>query len=177
MTYFEGIIPILQEDYQNGDDEFREELRKFMALRPCPACKGTRLKPESLAVTVRAAMEPKSPLPFPADEPQEWNGEKVWRWNIAQVCQLSVKEALQWLDALRLTEKEATIAHQILKEIRNRLQFLVDVGLDYLTLDREASTLAGGEAQRIRLATQVGSGLTGRALHLGRAVHRLAPSR
>ncbi|MEJ7613353.1 MAG: excinuclease ABC subunit UvrA [Candidatus Fervidibacter sacchari] len=183
MTYFEGIIPILQEDYQNGDDEFREELRKFMALRPCPACKGTRLKPESLAVTVRAAMQPKTPLPFPADDPQEWDEgrktrdeetsetasraprpssrELVWRWNIAQVCQLSVKEALQWLDALRLTEKEATIAHQILKEIRNRLQFLVDVGLDYLTLDREASTLAGGEAQRIRLATQVGSGLTG----------------
>jgi excinuclease ABC subunit A len=193
MTYFEGIIPILQEDYQNGDDEFREELRKFMALRPCPACKGTRLKPESLAVTVRAAMQPKTPPPFPADDPQEWDGgqrtrdgtewdegrgtegeegrashaprpttrELVWRWNIAQVCQLSVKEALQWLDALRLTEKEATIAHQILKEIRNRLQFLVDVGLDYLTLDREASTLAGGEAQRIRLATQVGSGLTG----------------
>ncbi len=161
MTYFEGIIPILQEDYNEGDDEWREELRKFMALRPCPACKGTRLKPESLAVTVRAAMPPKSPLPFPASEPQQWNGEPVWRWNIAQVCQLSVKEALEWLNALRLTEKEQTIAHQILKEIRNRLQFLVDVGLDYLTLDREASTLAGGEAQRIRLATQVGSGLTG----------------
>lgn len=183
-TFFEGIIPILQEDYQNGDDEWREELRKFMALRPCPACKGTRLKPESLAVTIRAAMQPKSPLPFPADDPQEWDAgrgswgrfddgfnsspiprppspELVWRWNIAQVCQLSVKEALHWLDALRLTEKEQTIAHQILKEIRNRLQFLVDVGLDYLTLDREASTLAGGEAQRIRLATQVGSGLTG----------------
>ncbi len=179
-TFFEGIIPTLQEDYQNGDDEWREELRRFMALRPCPACKGTRLKPESLAVTVRAAMQPKSPLPFPADDPQEWdeghgtgNGlisslvprpvphNLVWRWNIAQVCQLSVKEALHWLDSLRLTEKERTIAHQILKEIRNRLQFLVDVGLDYLTLDREASTLAGGEAQRIRLATQVGSGLTG----------------
>ncbi|MFA0751242.1 MAG: hypothetical protein SLRJCFUN_001645, partial [Candidatus Fervidibacter sp.] len=182
-TFFEGIIPILQEDYQNGDDEWREELRKFMALKPCPSCKGARLKPESLAVTIRAAMQPKSPLPFPADDPQEWDGgrgtrdeetletasrahrpssrELVWRWNIAQVCQLSVKEALQWLDALRLTEKERTIAHQILKEIRNRLQFLVDVGLDYLTLDREASTLAGGEAQRIRLATQVGSGLTG----------------
>jgi len=182
-TFFEGIIPILQEAYQNGDDEWREELRKFMALRPCPACKGTRLKPESLAVTVRAAMQPKTPLPFPADDPQEWDDgrrtrneetsetasraprpssrELVWRWNIAQVCQLSVKEALRWLDALRLTEKERTIAHQILKEIRNRLQFLVDVGLDYLTLDREASTLAGGEAQRIRLATQVGSGLTG----------------
>ncbi|MCX7967586.1 MAG: excinuclease ABC subunit UvrA [Armatimonadetes bacterium] len=179
-TFFEGIIPTLQEDYQDGDDEWREELRKFMALHPCPACKGARLKPESLAVTVRAAMQPKSPLPFPADDPKEWDGgrgtgdglipsqdprssprELVWRWNIAQVCQLSVKEALQWLDALRLTEKERTIAHQILKEIRNRLQFLVDVGLDYLTLDREASTLAGGEAQRIRLATQVGSGLTG----------------
>lgn len=160
-TYFEGIIPILQEDYREADDEFREELRKFMALRPCPACKGARLKPESLAVTVRSTAQPKSPLPFPAEEPQEWGGETVWRWNIAQVCQLSVREALMWLDTLRLTEKERTIAHQILKEIRNRLQFLVDVGLDYLTLDREASTLAGGEAQRIRLATQVGSGLTG----------------
>lgn len=160
-TYFEGVIPILQEDYREADDEFREELRKFMALRPCPGCKGTRLKPESLAVTVRSTMQPKSPLPFPAEEPQEWNRETVWRWNIAQVCQLSVREALMWLDTLRLTEKERTIAHQILKEIRNRLQFLVDVGLDYLTLDREASTLAGGEAQRIRLATQVGSGLTG----------------
>ncbi|MFA0753934.1 MAG: hypothetical protein IMHGJWDQ_001715 [Candidatus Fervidibacter sp.] len=161
MTYFEGIIPVLQQDYQEGDDEFREELRQFMALRPCPACKGARLKPESLAVTVRAAMPPKSPLPFPAEEPQEWGSETVWRWNIAQVCQLSVREGLMWLDALRLTEKEQVIAQQILKEIRNRLQFLVDVGLDYLTLDREASTLAGGEAQRIRLATQVGSGLTG----------------
>ncbi|MGQ9463031.1 MAG: excinuclease ABC subunit UvrA [Candidatus Fervidibacter sp.] len=160
-TYFEGIIPILQEDYREADDEFREELRKFMALRPCPECKGTRLKPESLAVTVRSTTQPQSPLPFPAEEPQEWDGETVWRWNIAQVCQLSVREALMWLDTLRLTEKERTIAHQILKEIRNRLQFLVDVGLDYLTLDREASTLAGGEAQRIRLATQVGSGLTG----------------
>lgn len=172
-TFFEGIIPTLQEDYQNGDDEWREELRRFMALRPCPACKGARLKLESLAVTVRAAMQPKSPLPFPADDPQEWDEinpspvprpspqNLVWRWNIAQVCQLSVKEALQWLDTLLLTEKERTIAHQILKEIHNRLQFLVDVGLDYLTLDREASTLAGGEAQRIRLATQVGSGLTG----------------
>lgn len=160
-TYFEGVIPILQEDYREADDEFREELRKFMALRPCPGCKGTRLKPESLAVTVRSTMQPKSPLPFPAEEPQEWNRETVWRWNIAQVCQLSVREALMWLDTLRLTEKERTIAHQILKEIRNRSQFLVDVGLDYLTLDREASTLAGGEAQRIRLATQVGSGLTG----------------
>ncbi|MFN3421039.1 MAG: hypothetical protein ACK40X_04860, partial [Armatimonadota bacterium] len=114
-TFFEGIIPTLQEDYQNGDDEWREELRKFMALRPCPACKGARLKPESLAVTVRAAMQPKSPLPFPADDPQEWDAGRrawdeispslvtrpssqnlVWRWNIAQVCQLSVKEALQW---------------------------------------------------------------------------------
>ncbi len=73
MTYFEGIIPILQEDYRDGDDEWQEELRKFMALRPCPTCKGTRLKPESLAVTVRAAIEPKSPLLFPSDEPIEWD--------------------------------------------------------------------------------------------------------
>ncbi len=165
-TDFEGIVPVLQEDYSDGDDEWREELRKFMALRPCPACKGARLKPESLAVTVRAAIPPKSPLPFPADDPETRNGEHstkelVWRWNIGQVCQLSVREAMAWLDALRLTEKGHTIAYQILKEIRNRLQFLVDVGLDYLTLDREASTLAGGEAQRIRLATQIGSGLTG----------------
>ncbi|MCS7223687.1 MAG: excinuclease ABC subunit UvrA [Armatimonadetes bacterium] len=161
-TTFEGIIPILKKDYQENGDEWREVLRPFTAMKPCSRCQGTRLKPESLAVTIRATFPPLSPLPFPADDPQEWeSGEKVWRWNIAQVCNLSVDEAFRWISHLRLTAKEQTIAHQILKEIRNRLQFLVDVGLGYLTLDRQASTLAGGEAQRIRLATQIGSGLTG----------------
>ncbi len=161
-TYFEGIIPILREDYNENGDEWREALRPFTSMKPCSRCNAARLKPESLAVTVRATLRPPSPLPFPSEEPQSWDwGESVWRWNISQVTQLSVEEGLQWLSHLRLTDKEQTIAYQILKEIRSRLQFLLDVGLGYLTLDRQASTLAGGEAQRIRLATQIGSGLTG----------------
>ncbi|HID08242.1 MAG TPA: excinuclease ABC subunit UvrA, partial [Armatimonadetes bacterium] len=135
-TYFEGVINSLQDDYDDSDDEWREELRRFMTTHPCPKCKGARLRPESLAVTI--------------------NG-----WNIADVCKLSVKDALEFFNNLELAERQRIIAKEILKEIRNRLRFLVDVGLDYLTLDREASTLAGGEAQRIRLATQIGSGLTG----------------
>ncbi|MFA4043577.1 MAG: hypothetical protein HZRFUVUK_000349 [Candidatus Fervidibacterota bacterium] len=137
-TYFEGVINSLQRDYDEGDDELREHLRRFMSTHPCPKCNGARLKPESLAV-------------------------KIDGWNIAEVCKLTVRQALDFFERLRekLPERQRVIANEILKEICNRLRFLVDVGLDYLTLDREASTLAGGEAQRIRLATQIGSGLTG----------------
>jgi len=135
-TYFEGVINSLQRDYDEGDDEWREQLRRFMRERPCPKCNGARLRPESLAVKI--------------------NG-----WNIAEVCRLTVKDALSFFENLKLPERQQVIAQEILKEIRNRLRFLVDVGLDYLTLDRCASTLAGGEAQRIRLATQIGSGLAG----------------
>ncbi|MGB9663191.1 MAG: excinuclease ABC subunit UvrA, partial [Moorellaceae bacterium] len=134
---FEGVIPNLERRYQETQSEWsRAEIEEFMSKKPCPACQGARLKPEALAVRV---------------------GGK----NIYQVTQLSVAEAQEFLANLELTEREQIIARQVLKEIRSRLQFLMDVGLDYLTLDRPTSTLSGGEAQRIRLATQIGSQLVG----------------
>ncbi|MFO7295709.1 MAG: excinuclease ABC subunit UvrA, partial [Clostridia bacterium] len=137
MAPFEGIIPNLQRRYYETDSEVaREEIEAYMGSTPCPVCKGARLKPEALAVTVGGL-------------------------NIYQVTNLSVKELLDFIDGLKLTPTQQLIAHQILKEIRSRLQFMVDVGLDYLTLSRPAGTLSGGEAQRIRLATQIGSSLVG----------------
>ncbi|MBI2886851.1 MAG: excinuclease ABC subunit UvrA [Chloroflexi bacterium] len=142
---FEGVIPNLTRRYRETDSDYiRSEIERYMAATPCPTCLGKRLKPEALAVTV-------------ADR------------NIAGVTGMSISEALRWVDYLAgaspqpspLTPREETIAHQILKELRGRLSFLVDVGLDYITLDRTAATLSGGEAQRIRLATQIGSGLMG----------------
>ncbi|HHW13477.1 MAG TPA: excinuclease ABC subunit UvrA, partial [Firmicutes bacterium] len=134
---FEGVIPELNRHYRETSSEWvRGEIEKFMAERPCTVCGGARLRPESLAVT-------------------------VGQWNIHEFTRLSVAEALAALDRLRLTDREEYIAHQVLKEIKARLGFLLNVGLDYLTLDRQAGTLSGGEAQRIRLATQIGSGLVG----------------
>jgi len=134
---FEGVVLNVQRRYQETESEFvKAELDKFMSERPCPSCGGTRLKPESLAVTV-------------ADR------------SIAQSCALSVTDAIAFFEGLDLTERERTIARGILKEIRERLQFMIDVGLDYLTLNRSATTLSGGESQRIRLATQIGSKLMG----------------
>ncbi|HCJ09732.1 MAG TPA: excinuclease ABC subunit A, partial [Clostridiales bacterium] len=136
-TRFEGVIPNLERRYrETTSDTARAEMEEFMSTSPCPACRGARLRPESLAVTV---------------------GGK----SIAEVAAMSVKEALAFFRNLRLPVKEAMISRQVLKEISSRLGFLVDVGLDYLTLDRQAGTLSGGEAQRIRLATQIGSGLVG----------------
>jgi len=141
-TTFEGVIPNLERRYRETDSEYvKSEIEKYMAENPCPACGGARLKPESLAVTVHGK-------------------------NIHDVSRMSITEALDWVADLRaddspLTERERTIAHQILKEIHARLTFMRDVGLDYLTLDRRTGTLAGGEAQRIRLATQIGSSLMG----------------
>jgi len=136
-TRFRGIMHYLAEEYEQGESESaRAYLDAFTAVKPCPACKGARLKPESLAVTI--------------------NGR-----NIAEVAALSIRDAVAFFRDLRLTQKEEAIAHQVLKEILTRLGFLLNVGLDYLTLDRPAATLAGGEAQRIRLATQIGSGLMG----------------
>jgi len=134
---FEGVIPYLEAAYREAmSEEAREEIEQYMSALPCPECKGARLRPEALAVTV--------------------GGKNIW-----EVTKLTVREALEFFENLQLTEREEMIAHQILKEIKNRLQFMADVGLDYLTLDRPANTLAGGEAQRIRLATQIGSQLTG----------------
>ncbi|MFQ3619872.1 MAG: excinuclease ABC subunit UvrA [Spirochaetales bacterium] len=134
---FQGILSELRKRYlETTSDQIKSWLEQFMTRRPCPACKGTRLKPEALAITV---------------------GEK----NIYQLSCLSVRESLDFFETLSLNSTELTIASQILKEIKSRLKFLLNVGLDYLTLHREASTLSGGEAQRIRLATQIGSSLVG----------------
>ena len=134
---FEGIIGNLSRRYRETQSEaMREEFEKYMSIKPCPSCKGARLKPEALAV-------------------------KVGGKDISEVTVLPVAEALKFFRNLELTEREQLIARQILKEINERLGFLVNVGLDYLTLGRAAGTLSGGEAQRIRLATQIGSGLMG----------------
>jgi excinuclease ABC subunit A len=136
-TQFEGVIPNLERRYQESASEgARERIEAFMALVPCPKCGGTRYKPEVLAVTVVGK-------------------------NIAEVSHMTVLEAVGFFGALDLPEPGATVAAPILREVGARLGFLESVGLDYLTLDRSANTLSGGEAQRIRLATQVGSGLTG----------------
>ncbi|MDI3281516.1 MAG: excinuclease ABC subunit UvrA, partial [Bacillota bacterium] len=137
QSFFEGVIPFLRRRYRETQSEYvRSEIEQFMSARPCPACRGARLRPESLAVTVGGL-------------------------NIQQVTALSIGEARQFFARLELTPRERAIAHQVLKEIDARLGFLINVGLDYLTLDRMAGTLSGGEAQRIRLATQIGAGLTG----------------
>jgi excinuclease ABC subunit A len=134
---FEGVVRNLERRYrETTSDHIREELEKYMSTRPCPRCEGARLKPEALAVTV---------------------GGK----SIVEVTAMSTVVALDFFRSLSLTEREQMIARQILKEITARLGFLTNVGLDYLTLDRAAGTLAGGEAQRIRLATQIGSSLVG----------------
>ena len=134
---FEGIITNLERRYrETTSDAMKEIYESYMVSTPCPECGGKRLKKESLAVTV---------------------GEK----NIAEVSDMAVRDAVKFFESVRLTEKEALIARQILKEVNSRLGFLRDVGLDYLTLSRSACTLSGGEAQRIRLATQIGSSLVG----------------
>jgi excinuclease ABC subunit A len=136
-TAYEGVVPYLNRRYSEAEsDSVRERVESYMREVPCPTCKGTRLRPESLAVTI-------------ADR------------NIAQVAALSVGETAKFFAGLELSDRDAYIAARVLKEINARLGFLLDVGLDYLTLDRSSATLAGGEAQRIRLATQIGSGLTG----------------
>lgn len=134
---FEGVITNLRRRYNQTRSEYiRSEIETFMSSIACPVCKGKRLKPESLAVTINTKC-------------------------ITDVTEMAIKEAQTFFNDLKLTEKEKIISKQILKEIKERLGFMVAVGLDYLTLDRKASTLSGGEAQRIRLATQIGSSLMG----------------
>jgi excinuclease ABC subunit A len=144
QTTYEGVVPNLQRRYKESTSDYvRSEIERYMSARPCPVCQGKRLRPEALAVTVAGK-------------------------SIDQMTAMPVVDGLAWVRTLRgeggespLSTREQTIARQILKEIDNRLNFMVDVGLDYLTLDRAASTLSGGEAQRIRLATQIGSRLMG----------------
>lgn len=136
-TTFEGIIPNLERRYRETDSDFvKRDIEKFMRERECTACKGQRLKPEALAVTVHD-------------------------FSIMDVCRMSVVDVIDFFAHIKLTEREQFIAKQIFREITARLSFLKDVGLDYLELLRSANTLSGGEAQRIRLATQIGSGLMG----------------
>jgi excinuclease ABC subunit A len=137
MLAFDGIVASLERRYKETDSsQQRERIEEYMSLRPCPVCKGARLKPEVLAVTVGGI-------------------------SIHAFTQMSVTRALQFLNELDLTKTEKLIGHRIVKEIRERLTFLDDVGVGYLTLDRAAATLSGGEAQRLRLATQIGSQLVG----------------
>jgi excinuclease ABC subunit A len=145
-TSFEGVIPNLERRFRDTESDYvRSEIERYMTSSPCPACKGQRLKPEALGVT-------------------------IGNLNISKVTAMSIEQALDWtmiLDGTKdgakpvFSEREQLIARQVLKEIRARLRFLVNVGLDYLTLDRLAGSLSGGESERIRLATQIGSGLMG----------------
>jgi len=136
-TGFEGVIPFIHRRHSETDSDYsREKYEAYMRETPCNVCKGARLKPEVLAVTI---------------------GDK----SIAEVCLLSIDDCATFLKGIQLTAREAQIAERVMKEVHARLGFLLDVGLDYLSLDRPAATLSGGEAQRIRLATQIGSGLVG----------------
>jgi len=135
--YFEGVIPNLNRRWNTTDSEFvKERLHSFLSEQPCQSCNGSRLRPEAISVTVGGR-------------------------NIHELTALSTEKALEFFNHLELDKEKALIGAAVLKEVRVRLRFMVDVGLGYLTLDRRSSTLAGGEAQRIRLATQVGSGLVG----------------
>ena len=136
-TSYEGVIPWIKRRHESAEsDNAREQFESYMREVPCPSCKGARLKPESLAVLVEGK-------------------------HISEICNLSIGESAKFLAGLQLSDRDSMIAERITKEINARLGFLLDVGLDYLTLSRAAATLAGGEAQRIRLASQIGSGLVG----------------
>ncbi len=136
-AHYEGIIPWLQRRHGESESDWsREQIEQYMREVDCPECNGARLKPESLAVTVGGR-------------------------NIYELCSLSIEAAVEAMSGLELTEREHMIADRVFKEVRERMQFLLDVGLDYLSLARSAGTLSGGEAQRIRLASQIGSGLVG----------------
>ena len=147
-TNFEGVIPNLQRRYRNTDSDYtRHEIERYMSARPCQSCQGKRLRPEALGVTICGQ-------------------------NIIEVTSLNIGQGLEWVQRIdpdvpwkgrreTLSAREKTIANQIFKEIEGRLRFLEGIGLDYVTMDRTARTLSGGEAQRVRLATQIGSGLTG----------------
>ena len=136
-TGFEGVLGFIARKHAETDSDFsREKYEAYMRETPCPACKGARLKPEVLAVTL--------------------GGKNIW-----EICELSIAECALFLKKISLNSRERKIADRVLKEVHARLGFLLDVGLDYLSLERPAATLSGGEAQRIRLATQIGSGLTG----------------
>uniref|UniRef100_UPI003B847024 excinuclease ABC subunit UvrA n=1 Tax=Petrachloros mirabilis TaxID=2918835 RepID=UPI003B847024 len=134
---YEGVIPLLERHYrETTSEQYKQKLEQYLVEQVCEVCHGQRLKPESLAV-------------------------RVGQYNIVDLTAVSIRDCLARVESLQLTPRQRQIGHLVLKEVKARLQFLLDVGLDYLTLDRTAMTLSGGEAQRIRLATQIGAGLTG----------------
>ncbi|MEI2582734.1 excinuclease ABC subunit UvrA [Scytonema sp. PRP1] len=133
---FKGVLPMLQRQYEGSSELIKQKLEQYLVDQPCPVCEGKRLKPEALAV-------------------------RLGQYRILDLSGVSIRECRERIDKLELSDRQLQIGDLVLREIRARLQFLLDVGLDYLTLDRPAMTLSGGEAQRIRLATQIGSGLTG----------------
>jgi excinuclease ABC subunit A len=163
---FEGLVPQMQRLYQETESEFtRNRIRSFMTREPCKVCRGARLRPEILAVTIRSRCAVRSVasgndhdgMAPPSVRPLEEECEL----NIHQFTELTVENAAEFISKIEFSSQQKQIASEVVREIESRLQFLLEVGLGYLTLDRESGTLSGGEAQRIRLATQIGSGLAG----------------
>src|SRR5437764_2329134 len=178
---FEGLVPQMQRLYDETESEFtRNRIRSFMTREPCKVCRGARLRPEILAVTISAVIPRKNASPARTEGPRgselkrpapgslspsrtgvSVRDDQLRELNIHQFTELTVDEAGQFISQIGLSAQQRQIASEVVREIESRLQFLLEVGLGYLTLDRESGTLSGGEAQRIRLATQIGSGLAG----------------
>ncbi|HKR54296.1 MAG TPA: excinuclease ABC subunit UvrA [Chthoniobacterales bacterium] len=163
---FEGLVPQMQRLYEETESEFtRNRIRSFMTREPCMVCRGARLRPEILAVTIcRPLAVRNAALGNDYDDmasPRRRRLQEGCELNIHQFTELTVEDAADFISQIQLSSQQKQIASEVVREIQSRLQFLLEVGLGYLTLDRESGTLSGGEAQRIRLATQIGSGLAG----------------
>jgi Excinuclease ATPase subunit len=163
---FEGLVPQMQRLYEETESEFtRNRIRSFMTREPCKVCRGARLRPEILAVTICSRFAVRNvALGDDYDGMASLTGRRLQEeceLNIHQFTELTVEDAVDFISKIELSSQQKQIASEVVREIQSRLQFLLEVGLGYLTLDRESGTLSGGEAQRIRLATQIGSGLAG----------------
>jgi excinuclease ABC subunit A len=163
---FEGLVPQMQRLYEETESEFtRNRIRSFMTREPCKVCRGARLRPEILAVTICSRFAVRNvALGDDYDGMASLTGRRLQEeceLNIHQFTELTVEDAADFISKIELSSQQKQIASEVVREIQSRLQFLLEVGLGYLTLDRESGTLSGGEAQRIRLATQIGSGLAG----------------
>jgi excinuclease ABC subunit A len=165
---FEGLVPQMQRLFEETESEFtRNRIRSFMTREPCKVCRGARLRPEILAVTVcsrvpaGSAEENGPPAGAASPTGRRLQARERYELNIHQFTELTVEDAADFISKIELSSQQKQIVSEVVREIQSRLQFLLEVGLGYLTLDRESGTLSGGEAQRIRLATQIGSGLAG----------------